>query len=231
MSGAEDTGNESKEGFRNWKLWRAFTAVSYTMLNKDQFVDEESMLLFILTGNNDTNMALISGFGLHGGIFKDIDIRYIMPYNLFNVPIIRELLVWSGAIRAHKDVNGSILNLLRKGKSVAYYPQTTDDGPILDKGLFEFAIQNKIKLVPVVINGEQARYSIYRPALIKAVQRFFVKRLGYPFPLIFCPKIFGQSPPPKVDISIGVPMEPSIQQSSDSFYGLFHAQIKSLTIL
>lgn len=231
MSGAEDTGNESKDGFRNWRLWRNFTAVSYNITNKEQFMDETHMLLFILTGENSTNMALMSGFGLHGGIFKDIDIRYIMPDVLFNVPIVRELLLWSGAIRAHKDVNGSILHLLRKGKSVAYYPPSNDDGPILDKGLFEFAIQNKIKLVPVVINGEQDRYSIYRPTPIKAVQRFFTRKLGYPFPLIFFPKSFGDSPPPKVTISIGVPMEPSVQQSSDAFYGLFHSQIKALTIL
>ena len=224
MSGAETTGNESKEGFRAWSIWRHYTAVHYA----NGSFEHEDTALFIVVGENNTNMALISGFGLHGGAFKGLDIRYIMPHNLFKVPVIRELLLWSGAICANKDVNGAILNLLRKGKSVAYCPPATDEELVLDKGLFEFATKNDIKLVPVVVSGESDRYNIYRPELVRKMQRFFAKKLGYPFPLIFCPRSFGPSPPPKIEIAIGVPMNPAVQQTPDTFYSLFHSQIKAM---
>ena len=225
MSGAENTGNESKEGFRNWRLWKLFTAVTYV----NGSFEHDDVALFIVMGENDTNMALISGFGLHGGMFRNLDLKYMMPYNLFKIPLIREFLLWSGAVANNRDVNGTILNLLRKGKSVVYCPPTTDEEVVLDKGLFEFATKHDIKLVPVVVNGESDRYNIYRPEFVRMMQRFFKRRLGYPFPMIFYPKSFGQSPPPKIDISIGVPMNSSVQQNPETFYSLFHSQIKAMT--
>jgi len=209
-SGAETTGYEAKNGFRNWSIWHTHVnAVRYIFSSKEEFSDKRGKrrLLFILT-SNATNMPLISGFGLHGGVFKGLDLRFVVSTVLTSVPIVRELLLWMGAVSAShdRDVTGVILKLLENGKSVAYCPANKD--MVIPNDIFDFAQQNQVYLVPVLVQKEELRYSIYG-------ERF----------IAFFPQVFGSNPPPKVDLIIGMPMNPEIQQDVETFKRLFQSQI------
>jgi hypothetical protein len=239
-SGAEETGNDSKPGVRNWSFWRRFTAVEYVFANEEEFSTHASThgrrLLFMVMPNQ-TNMALISGFGLHGGVFDAVDVRYMMPSVLLRVPLLREALLWSGAVstRGNRDVEGGIMQLLRKGKSVAFCPNgmksffnanNADKLEDLSPSLFEFARQNHVHIVPVLIEGESARYRIVRGGrMMNWLNTMSYRYLQYPLCLLFSPAVFGQEPPPKMTVYVGMPMNPGAQTDTESFRRLFMGQI------
>lgn len=240
-SGSEETGNDSKPMFRSWCLWRRFTAVQYVWANKEELAIKNRTYLFIVLPNA-TNMALISGFGFYGpGVFpRDFEVAYILPALLFKIPIVREVLLWSGACCApgNKDVEGTILKLLRKGKSVAYCPtgmkdyfstnNTNNNNNIqLDSAIFQFAFSNKIYIVPVLVEKESERYSTSRSdqAYVQKVQKMTFNRWGIPIPLLIMPKIFGQGPPPKMVLSIGSACDPTVFDDAGSFKKQCEGQI------
>jgi hypothetical protein len=226
-SSAAQTGNDAKPGFRSWRVWKAFTAVKYTISNEEEF-RMDRQLLFILTSPNITQMALISGFGFHGGIFDAIDVRYIVPSILLKIPLLREILLWSGAVSAPglhgRDPEGTILQLLKKGKSVAYQPHA------LTADVFNFAREHKIHIVPVCVNGESERYIFWHPPIVRVIQSFFMRHIQYALPLIFMPNIFGSQPPPKLEVVIGVPLNPTLHADSEGFQKLFQGQINGFNI-
>lgn len=229
FSGAEFTGYEAKNLFRSWSFWRSFTSVKYIFSNKEEF-NQKRKLLFILT-SNVTNMALISGFGLHGGVFSAIDVRYVVPSLLLNIPVLREVLLWSGAVCApqNRDVEGTILQLLNTGKSVAYCPHSNYKTPLdidIKLDVFNFAKQNSVYLVPVLVNGETDRYIIPSyPTWLCRIQSYAVKYFQYPITRMFVPNVFGSQPPPKIELIVGMPMNPKVQQDAESFKKLFQGQI------
>lgn len=238
-SGAEQTGNESKPLFRSWCFWQKWTAVQYMWANKEEFNITKRTYLFVVMPNA-TNMALISGFGLHGGVFKNnMDIHYILPSILFNVPILREFLLWSGACCAKKDkdVEGEILYLLRRGKSVAYCPTGMNDYFYtepntelkLDNSLFQFAFTQKVYIVPVLVEREQDRYHIpgtgTKHSILTRIQQWTYTKLNVPIPLLFIPRIFGQGPPPKMVITIGTSCDPTVHDDAGSYKRLCEGQL------
>ena len=231
-SGAEETGNEAKPVFRNWCLWRKWTAVQHVWSNREEFatLSKDHTYLFIVTPNM-TNMALISGFGLHGGKLPvDLDVRYILPSLLLCIPILREILLWSGACcaKGNKDVEGTILKLLRKGKSVAYCPTGMRDyfGQTktfdLEPAIYQFAHQYNIRLVPVLVEREADRYNI----ITHKIQEYTFNWFFVPIPLLFGPRIFGAGPPPKITLSIGTACDPSLHTEAGSYKKLVEGQIE-----
>ena len=83
-------------------------------------------------------------------------------------------------------------------------------------------------MIPVLVAGETRRYSFYRGHWVNRMQKWCYQRYGWPFPLLFFPKIFGSQPPPKLDVQIGFPMEASIQENVESFSKLFRGQFAGL---
>lgn len=212
-------------GSRSWKFLRKYTfnrSIEYESVDKDGYIENER-LLFIVLGNI-TNFSLISGFGLHGGKFADIDLNYILPPILFKIPILRDILLWTGAVTyVGTDKIGAVIQLLKKNKSIAYAPAGMDDllnytgtdqetitlqNPTID--LFEFAIKNRIKLVPVLIQGETDRYNIRKNKYIHKIQRYCLNKIKWPFPFWFFVKIWNSEPPPKVKMFMGPIMNSEI---------------------
>lgn len=74
----------------------------------------------------------------------------------------------------------------------------------LSEELWDFALEQKIELVPVVMHGETRRYYIF---YLKRVQIFFYTWIGYPFPLLFFLKIFSQTKPPLLKQQFGAIIE------------------------
>ena len=119
-----------------------------------------------------------------------MDVVYVLPWILFKIPLVRDFLLWSGAIRFESDWRSDIIRLLRMGKSVAYAPGTMEDmipgtenkrdelrtegsqfgsdmrdshsyrPDVPPNDIFEYAKANRIPIVPVLIRGETERYRI-----------------------------------------------------------------------
>ena len=236
--GDEDTGG------RAWRFLRRFTlfgkSVQYYFGNVKSFDADQphDRMLFVVVGNL-SNMGMLHAFGMHGGVFQHVDLVYMLPKPLFYVPILRDFLLWTGAVRQDEGV---LLKLLKRGKSVAYCPSGMEDlltytNPRADDQLiihapntpiFEFAMKHKIQVIPVLVAGETRRYVFYRSHWVNRMQTYAYERWKWPFPLLFFPRIFGHAPPPKIDVQIGYPMDASIQENVESFAKLFRGQFSGL---
>lgn len=228
-------------GFRSWNWLRRFTLFGKSTTvyfgNSEAFKEEnvKDKMLFIIVGNL-SNMGLIHGFGMNGGLFKHLDLVYMLPWILFKIPILRDFLLWTGAI-SNYDAEGSILKLLKKGKSVAYCPSNMEDfvnfsNPRSDDpekvavrapsvAIFDFAIRNRISIVPVLISNETLRYGFLRNHLLHRIHKITYPYIGWPFPFLFFPKIFKEKQIEKLNIQIGTPMDGGFQTSAETFLNLF----------
>jgi len=236
---SEQTGNRSWRWLRNWALWeKQFTAVNYIFSSNKKELEGAERVVFVVVSGNMTNMALISGFGFHGGVFSGIDIYYLLPSVFFRVPGLREILLWSGAIaydQVQNNLHDRILNVLDKRKSVCFslngmmdilklqHKQENDDEKTgISSELYEFVKEKKISLVPVAIEGEPTRYNIRT----NGWQSYFLKMFGYPFPFMFGPRIFGPEPPPKVELIFGTLTDPTKFNNVDHFNKWFLSQVQ-----
>jgi len=216
-------------GFRSWGWLRNRTlfgkSVKYLFGNAIAFSKDHARdrMLFIVLGNV-TGMGLIHGFCMHGGVFQHLDLVVMMPWILFKIPILRDILLWMGCVTAPPfasldSIETQILHLLRKGKSVAYATDAPNDA------ILEFAIRHKIFIVPVLIKGETARYSILQlPLWMDQVQRWCLEKIGWPFPYWFFPRIFDRKPLERLVVQVGTPMDASLQDNSEKFASLFMGQ-------
>ena len=214
-------------GFRSWVWLRRRTlfgkSVKYLFGNHIAFNADHvrDRMLFIAIGNV-TGMGLIHGFAMHGGVFQHVDLAVMMPWILFKIPLLRDMLLWMGCVTAPlgsiHSVETQILHLLCKGKSVVY----ATDAPSVS--IMEFAMRNKILVVPVLIKGETARYSILVFPWMVGVQQWFQERIGWPFPYWFFPRIFSKNPLERLVVQVGTPMDASIQNDPEKFASLFMGQ-------
>jgi hypothetical protein len=189
--------------------------------------------LFVVIGNK-TNFVLLSGFGIHGNVWKDYDLLYMIPQYLLYIPFLRDILLWTGAVVQSREL---IPQLVGRGKSVAYSPSGMDDlfsdsdevVRLPDAGFFEFAIEHRLKIVPILIRNESARYKICRTRC----QSYFYNstRLRWPWPLFFCVRVFQQHPPPKVKIFCGVPIDASTHQDPTVLAKHFNGQFETMGYL
>jgi hypothetical protein len=197
-------------GHRSWSKLRSFhlfgKSVTYLFGMKPNYQSDQR-ILFIIVGNT-TNMGLFHGFGFHGsgGGFEKLDLVYMLPEILFKIPFLRDLLLWSGAVK-HDENN--ILNLLNKGKSIAYAPHSMKDVfesklQLPDVGILELAYRNRVQVVPVSISDEDKRYKFFFG--YKGIQEWSYKRYGWPFPLLFMYRWWNKTKPPNLKVKIGVPM-------------------------
>lgn len=150
---SESTGARSWEWLRNWWRW---TEVSYAYGHMEKEIrDGNGPRLFVVVGNT-TNMGLISGFGLHGGELKKLNICYILPSLYFVIPGVREVLMWTGALSG-THLTDTILNVMKRGKSLGL---SVDEG--MNDVLFQFVKINKMPIVPVLFGREEERYTVYK---------------------------------------------------------------------
>ena len=238
LDDSEQTGVRSWNSIRNLRIWNSsMNPVDYTFINEKTSTSyiKDQRKLYIVIGNV-TNMGLIHGFGLHGGVFKNLDICYALPWVLFKVPVLREFLMWTGAVSighlAH--INDSIMSILDKGKALCVSINGMNgilhdkvcEIDTIDDVLFEFLKSENIHAVPVLINNEHSRYSIYK----SSYHNFFIKTFGFPFPFFFNLKL-GEDAPPKLRIDIGVPVNVKRCNSIKDFNRLFFNQIKGEEIV
>ena len=232
-------------GHRSWDLlrllswWKVVSPVRYEFTNAEAIHVLDKPCLFLVMPNA-TNMALLYGFGFHGGALplpttksRERSVVYLLPQLLFKVPLLRDYLLWSGAVADYGF--DSVLDHINSGRCVAYSPSGMSDLLYQEQGqlvikkpgpkIFEFARENGIHIVPVLVYGEEQRYHIFSKP---ETQSYFYQLLGWPFPFWVFPRIFGAGPPPPLRLFVGNPMKPNATKNDDDFYKLFFGAIKGM---
>lgn len=218
---SERTGYRRSKWFRGLSLWRKVGGVRPTPWNhRDVLLAHRNGPVALVIGPSLTGMGLFWGIGLHGDeMLAELDVLYTMPRVFFWIPLLRDVLLWSGAVLDSDAVVSDLLEhrlnvcVCPGGLRGAHYKQdenTLTVGDVPDAFLQACGRTNAI-LVPVVVHGEAKRYPRIRLKtrdpfnLIRACQLFFMDNLGYPFPLLVWPRWNH-----KMTVSDGVPVSASL---------------------
>lgn len=191
LDGKEYTGERHWRSLREWPGWRRISPIISQFANQRDLnaVDHKSMRLYVMVSSKTLN-SLVWGMGLHGGTLSPFAERlhYVVPPLLLAIPLLRDVLLWTGAVTWHSKrlpLTDLILQLLRSNRSVCV---TAASGNTIDMELFQFALAERIQMVPVVIQGEMDYYYVgHWPRL----QSWTQKRLGYPWPQLIWPRRGG----------------------------------------
>jgi hypothetical protein len=259
FDGKEYTGERRWTFFRSWRIWQWLTPMDYAALTPQQARDLELVTkvkrLYLMVPG-DTIISLVWGIGLHGGRLTPAvaeKLHYIVPPIYLWIPLLRDVLLWTGAITYHaqkRPLNSILLDMLNSNRSVCYCPSelanvTLDEAsdlenaengtfsnssssPCPDAEILNFALQESIQLVPIVVHGERRRYHMLH---IRFLQRFFFKHINYPFPLLFFPRIFNKTRPPLLILQMGFLIEcnEKFAKSPDILKGFFIEAIAGMT--
>lgn len=202
IDGAWLSGVRTWKHFRELSIWKRITPVKYHLPDgyNDVFGTENSerrRFIFIVIPNF-TNAPLIWGFGLHSGVMhSSLKVKYMLPKFMFYFPIIRDVLMWSGAVgfEAGKEFD-TINELVNNGNSVAYSCNGMEDILNIEQEfsvnlpkeeLFQFAIQKNLSIVPVVVSGESDQYLFLKWGYLRRIQTYFYRICNYPWPIISLP--------------------------------------------
>lgn len=197
LDGKEYTGERQWRALREWRGWARISPVVFHFANKKDLdaVDYRSMRLYVMIHGKTLN-GLIWGMGLHGGLLSPFAERlhFVAPPLLFAIPLLRDVLLWMGAVTWHSKrlpLTDLILQLLRSNRSVCYCPSSflagssVKDEAEIDLALFQFAIEEKIQMVPVLLQNESRYYHIFQ---WNRVHAWMQARLGYPLPQMYWPR-------------------------------------------
>lgn len=209
------TGYATYDWLRRLTLWQRFSPILIFMGNEEAFLRAESKNqrrphVFVVLPNY-TNTALVWTFGLHGSGWPGVNHMrpcYIVPRCYFWVPVVREIMLATGAVsdrgkRSGQGLEDVVTDLLSRGRSVAYCPtgmadvlsaQRTDVIETRQPGLslFRMALEKNAVVVPVLCDGENDRHYVFvTNRWIRRIQQWFLDRINYPWPLIYFPDWSG----------------------------------------
>ena len=222
FDGSEYTGRRTWDLFRNARIWKRFNPCRYYFAGSNQKLTTYQRRLFILTPNA-TCLPMIWGFGLHAGQLDDrLDVCYVVPTILLKIPILRDVLLWTGAVAIREP--SDLIELMNKNRSVCYCAAGMRDASNVhrwqldpnasqliympDDSLFEYCRQERVQLVPVLVANECVRYQFpYFGRWVHIMQQWLLEKTGYPFPLLYWLKLFGSRAPPPLEIQIADPID------------------------
>lgn len=192
--GKEYTGERHWPAFRQWSVWRRLAMCGrrqYQLANPKDLaaVNYRSMRLYVLLPGR-TLSSLFWGLGLHGGALNPFGERlhWVVPPLLLAIPLVRDVLLWAGAVTWHPKrlpLTDLLLQLLRSDRSVCFCPSlfpsaSAGGAALIDEELFRFALEHQIELVPVVVHNEGARYRLLQAPRLQEWSRKHC--CGYPWP-------------------------------------------------
>lgn len=130
--GKEYTGERRWNAFRRFSLWRRIAPIDRFIENRAQLCNGGRAVkrIYVLYPC-DTLFAALWGVGLHGGELEFADhLHFIVPPLLMAVPLLRDLLMWSGAVTWRPQANlpkercieALIAELLSAGRNVCIMP-------------------------------------------------------------------------------------------------------------
>lgn len=135
IDGKEYTGERHWVQFRRWSLWKWVTPIRYTIENPTELATatRDSKRMYVVVPG-DTLMSAFWGIGLHGGSLDESyasRLHYIVPPLLMWIPVLRDVLLWSGAVTWHHKkhpLNTLIKDLLQQRRSICYCPAQFTNG-------------------------------------------------------------------------------------------------------
>jgi hypothetical protein len=218
LDGREYTGERHWPAFRRFPLWRWLSPVRYVIANEvdleEQLGPKHQRLYVLLPGN--TYFSVLWGIGLHGGRLPpkmSERLHWMVPPLLMAVPLLRDILLWSGAVTYHErkhPLSDVLLGLLNANRSVCYcpaqYANTVREGPTtagLSEQMLGFAREHGTQLVPILVTGERQRYHVVETPTVLRVQRWTLLHCGYPFPMLVFARYCGRARPPPLTLQFG----------------------------
>jgi hypothetical protein len=233
---------------RSLRVWTWLPFVTVRQVNEKAFVDRDpdSRYIFVVIPNA-TNTSLIWGFGLHGNGWpgaSELNLCYVMPSLFFHIPGLRELLLWSGAVTSgawnnNSNVESRVLDMTRLGRNVAYAPNGMEDALFVQDEshiharrpsltLFQMACDRNYQIVPCLCSGENdRRYILISTPWIRGIQRWMLKKLGYPFPLIYFPDLNAPGSR-RIEITMGEPLTPPKDGNAGTLQTNFFQSLQQL---
>ncbi len=211
LDGTEYTGAMNWHAFRRLRVWRWLSPVMPPHTSADYGNQPQVQNMYVLVSPNESNCtysALVWGIGLHGGTLHDAmasSLLYVVPAVYMWVPLLREVLQWSGAVCAGgaHPLRLVLQDALHRRHSVAYYASITADAyggvPSISDDMLDFARQTAACLAPVAVFNEHERYWT----------RAFNwggccwSRCRYPFPVISLYRLFAPKRPPRLRLVFG----------------------------
>lgn len=218
LDGREYTGERHWPGFRRLFVWRWLSPVIYVIANEvdleNKLGPKQQRIYVLLPGN--TYFAVLWGVGLHGGRLPpkmSERLHWVVPPLLMAIPLLRDVLLWSGAVTYHErrhPLPDVLLSLLNANRSVCYcpaqYANTVREGPTtagLSEQMLGFAHGQGTQLVPILVTGERRRYYIVETPTTLRAQRWTLAQCGYPFPMLVFARYCGRARPPPLTLQFG----------------------------
>jgi len=248
FDGKEYTGERRWDAFRALRLWKWMSPVDHVFPLKTDMSQTTGKKLLIFP-NAKTPSALIWGVGLHGGgtEFGHRAVHYIVPPIFMWVPIVRDVLMWSGAITyslynpARSKFN-VITRLLEDGRIVAYVPSNfynphvngvTDVETTLSvehtfpgDAILEYIVKEKAQVIPVFVQREDERYKIcMSSAKLRLIHSYTYTYLEYPFPMCYWYKLYHPSKPQPIVVSFGPIMSGEVYDDVDKLLSALKEQV------
>lgn len=233
FDGKEYTGERRWEAFRRLPVWRWVSPVDVLIPEKSELQNVGGgKRLFVFTPCH-TPSALIWSVGLHsGGVRFDHTTHYILPPVFMWVPLVRDVLMWSGAITysnrdARHNRDAVILDMLNQGRAVCYAPanfcptklgtdlEASIDARYPSDDMLQKCIEQQIRIVPVVVQGEHDRYKIVSNTKLSAAQAFCYKYADYPLPLCYWYRFYSHDRPPLLSVQFSAVMASEVYETTD----------------
>jgi len=128
LDGTEYTGERRWPAFRTLSLWRTLSPVgTRTISNMEQLCvgGKRTRRIYVMLPC-DTVLSAVWGVGIHSGALPFAEtLHYMVPPLLLNIPVLRDVLLWSGAVTWHakkRPQDTVLLDLLNSGRSVCVFP-------------------------------------------------------------------------------------------------------------
>jgi 2-acylglycerol O-acyltransferase 2 len=213
--GAEKDGSREWRWFRERLFWRIVQSLFQLQVEFDNPSDAEidfgsTGAMFCISPHGLFNFGGVLSAAFHGGRFPDFPrLHCAVTSVVFSIPFVADVAKWGGCIDASRQVVGS---KLRESEHVGLAPggvqemivqKSNEVDLYLDhEGFIRLALESRHVLVPVYCRGENRIFLTW--SRWPKVQRFFAKRILYPFPAIY----LGPFREP-LTVFIGSPIRPS----------------------
>lgn len=231
FDGKEMTGERRWDAFRRFFLWQKISPVLHVNVQNEGLLRKGKGIRMYALFPGETFASMFWTFGLHGGrIDAQMSelMHYVAPPIMLKIPLLRDVLLWSGAVTygagGKRSLESVLINLMNAGRSVAYCPSRFlpppkggGNGEVIEargfpNELLSFLHQKAAELVPVVIMREQKRYYIFRH---ERIQTFFLKHFDYPFPSFACLRLWGSERPPQLKAIFGSLIECAVEKYAE----------------
>lgn len=220
----ERTGRWSLDWLRGLSMWKKLSSCE---MAHPKMLDEHppTKRLLFLVAPNSTMIPMFWSFGLHGSeSLRELDVVFTVPRVLLYIPLLRDLLLMSGAVANDFD---TVKRLLSKGRAVctctsgaqAYLLQdvdATDTSTVMaiPDELAAFCVDQGVHVAPVLFLGETNRYRVAKPPRLDALQKLMYREIGYTFPLTFM-----LHPEVPITTVVGSPISPRPYKETSDYRG------------